>query len=66
MSEVKVTSEIEIGEYRGSPTLSIWEIDEDGKRKQFPIISFGVKKAKALMYHTEDIEQFIEDMKGKK
>lgn len=52
-------SEVEIGEFKGAPMIIIHEIDEDGKRKPFPIVQFGTKKAKAIVKHIKDIEEFI-------
>lgn len=54
------TTEVEIGEYKGSPTITIHEVDEEGKRKAYPF-TFGVKKAKLIVKHIEDIEAFAED-----
>jgi hypothetical protein len=45
----------EIGEYKGHPTISIFE---DGYSK-FPVVSFGTNKAKAILASVEDIEAFI-------
>lgn len=52
-------SEIEFGEFKGSPTVTIHELDDDGKRKPFPF-SFGKKKAQLIVKHIEDIEAFAE------
>jgi hypothetical protein len=56
-------TEVEITEFKGAPLLQIWEIDEEGKRKPFPIVAFGLKKAKAIVKHIEDIEAFTEEKK---
>ena len=54
-----MTTEIEIGDYKGSSTITIYELDEEGKRKAYPF-TFGVKKAKLIIKHIEDIEAFAE------
>lgn len=59
MSKPEIKTEIEIGEYKGSPTLTIHEIDEKGNRKPYPF-SFGKKKAKAILEHIEEIKKFAE------
>jgi len=55
----EIKSEIEIGDYKGNPTIIIHELDKDGKRKPYPF-SFGTKKAKLIVKHIEDIEAFSE------
>lgn len=52
-------SEVEIGEYKGSPTFIIHELDDEGKRKQYPF-SFGKKKAKLILANLEDLKKFAE------
>lgn len=51
---------VEVGEYKGYPTFTIWELRPDGQKKDAPLIAFGTKKAKALVKHIEDIEAFTE------
>ena len=55
----EIKTEVEIGEYKGSPTLSIYDLDDKGERKQYPF-SFGKKKAKAILNHLEEIKKFAE------
>lgn len=57
---VKLTTEI--GEYKGSPTLTVWEVLSDGSRPQYPVISFGKKKAKAIISVIEQVKEFATDM----
>lgn len=54
----EVKSEVEIGEYKGSPTIAIHELDDKGTRKPYPF-SFGVKKAKLILAHIKEIEDFV-------
>lgn len=51
----------EEGEYKGQPTLTIWEIFSDGSKSQYPVISFGKKKAKALTEVMDTIKKFVEE-----
>lgn len=53
---------VETGEYKGSPTLTIWEIMSDGSKAQYPVISFGKKKAKAIVSVIEQVKEFATDM----
>lgn len=50
-----------IGDYRGSRTLGIYEVDENGEKDQYPVIAFGEKKAKAIFKHIEDLKKFVEE-----
>lgn len=56
----KLKTEVEIGEYKGSPTITIWELDKNGERPKFPLVSFGAKKAEAILTHIEDIKKFVD------
>lgn len=47
------------GEYHGKPTLAIHEV-KDGKASEKPVISFGEKKAKAIVAAMKYIEKFVE------
>jgi hypothetical protein len=58
-----VKLEIERSEYKGSPTLTIWEILSNGQRSQYPLLSFGKKKAKAIIECKEAIEEFARSEK---
>lgn len=52
-------------EYKGSPILAIKNVDEDGEPQEgsYPVVSFGLKKAKAILEHVEDIKKFVEENK---
>lgn len=49
---------VRTAEYKGSPTLSISEIDSSGNEKPYPF-SFGKKKAKLILDNLEHIKKFI-------
>lgn len=56
---------IEYGEFKGTKTLSIWEVDSSGNKKSnFPLLTFGKKKAEAIMENKEEIEKFAEGKEG--
>jgi hypothetical protein len=52
-------TEIEITKFKGSDVLTIWEVDENGERKKFPVIAFGKKKGEALVKHWQDVKEFV-------
>lgn len=56
----EVQTEVTYGEYKGSPTIMIHELDDQGNKKPYPF-TFGAKKAKMIVKHIEDIEAFAED-----
>lgn len=55
----EVKTETEIGEYKGSPTITIHEVDDNGARKPYPF-SFGKAKAKLIVANYEQIKTFAE------
>ena len=55
MEENEKKMEVTIGEYKGSPVISL-PITPDGK---FPF-SFGLGKAKAILKYIDEIRNFVE------
>lgn len=51
-------TEIELSKFKGADVFTIWEVDENGERKNFPVVSFGKKKAEAIVKHIEDVKNF--------
>lgn len=56
---------IEEKEFRGHPMLVIFEVDDEGKPKPLQLIGFGKKKAKAILNHIKEIENFAKDVDKK-
>lgn len=56
MEENEKKMEVTIGEYKGSPVISL-PISPDGK---FPF-TFGLGKAKAILRYIDEIRKFVED-----
>lgn len=54
---------IEKGEYLGKPIVSIFPVI-DGQVVRKPIISFGKKKAEAILNHVEEIKNFLNEGKN--
>ncbi len=48
-------------EYKGNKLFAIYKEDENGDLEEKPIISFGLKKAQALLNHLEDFESWCEE-----
>ena len=51
-------TETEITTFKGADIFTIWEIGENGERKQFPLISFGKKKAEAILRNADELKKF--------
>lgn len=46
-------------EFKGNKLFAVWEVDDQGNKVgDFPIVSFGGKKAIALVNHLEDLKDF--------
>ena len=50
------------GDYKGSPTFSIFEFKGESQ-SQYPIVGFGVKKAKAILAHIEELKDWVDKQK---
>lgn len=56
MKETKVFIE----DFKGNKLLAIWEVDQDGNKVgAFPIISFGRKKAEAIVKHENEVKNWV-------
>lgn len=54
--------------YRGRPVLSLYDLDVSEEYRNYAILNIGLRKAKAIMAVTEEINNFIkknEDKNGK-
>lgn len=49
-----------IGEYKGHKTISLLEDGAEISDK-YPPFSFGIKKAKLILEHIDDIKKFAEE-----
>lgn len=54
-----INTKLEQGEFKGKPTISIWKINENGE-KEYPIIAFGLGKARVILDNIEEIKKFVE------
>jgi len=53
---------VKIGEFAGKPFLAIHEVKDD-KESEKAVISFGLKKAEAILSALEEIKKFVEERK---
>jgi hypothetical protein len=49
-------TEVRIDKFKGTDIFAVWETD---KEAEYPVISFGLKKAKVIVDHYDDLLQFI-------
>jgi len=54
----KITKAMD-SEIKGNKTFAIFEMEENEPSK-YPVISFGIKKAKAILKHLEDLKTWVE------
>jgi hypothetical protein len=48
-----------IDTYKGNKIFAVWNVDENGnKTGQYPVVSFGAKKAIGLMQHLDELNAF--------
>ena len=62
-SKSKPSTEVVIGEYAGKPIFGIHTIDADGEVSERPAFSFGLTKAKLIVAHLEELQEFIKNNK---
>ena len=50
------------GEYNNKKMFEIHEVDDTGtKSGPFPVVKFGIKKAKAILKHIDELKKFVEE-----
>jgi hypothetical protein len=54
---------VKLGAFAGKPLICIHEINEENKESEKAIISFGLKKAKAILEAIPEIRKFVEKSK---
>ena len=50
--------------YRGRPVLSLYDLDASEDYRDYPVLTIGIRKAKAILAVTEEIKNFVS--KGEK
>lgn len=57
-----MNTKAEEGEYKGNTLFKVIEVEEDGEtpKSDYPVISFGLKKARALVNHIDELKAFVE------
>lgn len=58
----KASSYVLEQDYKGTTTLAIFEGDpKSDTQGKFPVIAFGVRKAKAILKHMDEIREWVEN-----
>lgn len=53
--------------FKGSDCFAIWPVDEnDAKVGNYPIVSFGLKKAISIMKHVDELDKFVRNSESGK
>lgn len=53
---------VEKSMFKNSLVIQIWQVDENNKKKsEYPLISFGKKKAHAIIENLEEIKKILEE-----
>lgn len=46
--------------YKGKKIFAVWKVDQHGNKEgKYPLISFGAKKAQAIIPHLPELNDFI-------
>lgn len=49
--------------FKGNPVIGIWKIDVLGnKTGRAPVVSFGIKKAQAILNHLDEIQTWLSEL----
>jgi hypothetical protein len=53
-------TKIEISSFNGHPTFSVWNVDPAGNKVgKYPVVSFGLTKAKEIWDNREELKKFL-------
>lgn len=59
---VTMKTKVFTSEYKGHPIVQVFEVDDQGnKQGKYPVVSMGLKKAKALLDNQAEVALFISD-----
>lgn len=62
MPKETIETKVLENDYNGKPMFSIYEIDEEGNKAGYqerPVVNRGIRKAKYLLDHIEDLKEFV-------
>ena len=54
----ELPTKVVIGDFKGNPIFSVFEFDGE-EQAAYPLVSFGIKKAKALLEHLDEMKEWI-------
>lgn len=49
--------------YAKHELFAVFTVTESGAESEKPVVSFGMKKAEAIVNHLEELKKFVEDNK---
>lgn len=58
---MSVKTKTKTGSYKGHIILNIFAVDENNQEVGRPIVSFGVKKAQAILENVDGIQRFVDN-----
>lgn len=60
------TTQVFFEKYKGYPVVAIWRVDENGEKlDETPLVSFGERKARAILKHIDEIQKWFEQQDSK-
>ncbi len=58
----KQKTKVFFGDYRGTATFEVWPVDENGEKVgEYFLVSFGAKKAKAIIEHVDELTEWVDE-----
>lgn len=48
------------GTYKDKPLLQFMDPEQPGTKADFPLLSFGIRKARIILEHIDEIKAFVE------
>jgi hypothetical protein len=53
-------TKIFLDNFKGHKMFAVWEVNDQGEKQgEFPIVSFGGKKATAVANHIEELKDYV-------
>lgn len=48
-------------DFKGTPMFSIFEFDKEGNKNFKPLVNMGMKKAKLVLKHVEELKKYVQE-----
>lgn len=60
--KAEVKTAVKVSEYQGNQMFGVWKVDEEGNStSNFPVVSFGITKAKKILEHLEELKEYVKE-----